>query len=32
VVVPLPRGTDPAAFLVDFLQQLRPIEPVTSSA
>jgi transcription-repair coupling factor (superfamily II helicase) len=32
VVVPLPRGTDPASFLVDFLQQLRPIEPVTSSA
>ena len=32
VVVPLPRGADPASFLVDFLQQLRPIEPVTSPA
>lgn len=32
IVVPLPRGTDPATFLVGFLQELVTAEPVTSPA
>jgi hypothetical protein len=30
VVLPLPRQADPAAYLVEFLQQLIPPQPVTS--
>jgi transcription-repair coupling factor (superfamily II helicase) len=32
VVLPLPRGAEPASFLVAFLQQLVPAEPVASPA
>jgi transcription-repair coupling factor (superfamily II helicase) len=32
VVLPLSRGAEPASFLVDFLQQLVPAEPVASPA
>ena len=32
LVVPLPRGADPATFLVGFLQELVAAEPVTSPA
>ena len=30
LVLPLPRGIDPTVFLVDFLKQIRPPQPVLS--